>query len=170
MRNSLLTAEDSRYRCGGVMLGLDGDRTGAFVRGEQVAKMGAMTPHRSNPPPRIAAISALLVVLGWNLLASADPLFVSLSYDVDAGIRGCPTEGDLRSAVGTQLGYDPFRPEVTRHLLAQVQPSEGGLDGMIIWSDAAGTREGQRRFFSSTRNCGELVQGMAFAISVRSSC
>jgi len=89
-----------------------------------------------------------------------------LRYDVDAGLRGCPSEPEFRRAVSDQLGYDPFRSKAAHRVGATVQGSERGIDGQIVWTDDAGNKEGERRLASANRGCAAFVRGMTFAIAV----
>jgi hypothetical protein len=119
-------------------------------------------------------ISGLAGVCGGVLLWAATgrardtpQLVVALRYEIDPTVPGCPTETEFRAAVIRQVGYDPFRSQAPRHVLAQVQPSERGIDGQITWTDALGSKEGERRFVSPHRDCGELMKGVTFAVAVQ---
>jgi len=94
-------------------------------------------------------------------------LSVVLGYEVDAGLRGCPTEAELHRAVSDQLGYDPFRSKAAHRVVASVQGSERGIDGQIVWTDEAGSKEGERRLGSANRDCASFMRGMTFAIAVQ---
>ena len=115
-----------------------------------------------------------LALASWSSAAGAreatpEParLTVSLTYDVDARLEGCPTEDELRRGVTEQLGYDPFRAEARHHVVARVAASERSLDGRLEWTDDAGTREGERRLSSTNLDCVEFVRGLSFALAVQ---
>jgi hypothetical protein len=102
--------------------------------------------------------------------ASADSpprLFVTLGYELDPGLHGCPSEVEFRDSVVKQLGYDPFRDDATHHIVAEVANSESGIEGRIEWTDATGEKEGERRLAYPGRDCGEVSRGMVFAIAVQ---
>src|SRR5712691_11639345 len=114
---------------------------------------------------RFWRLSGLAAVCGEIMLSTATggardtpQLVVALRYEIDPALPGCPTEAEVRAAVIRQVGYDPFRSQATRHVLAEMQASERGIDGQITWTDADGSKEGERRFVSPHRDCGELMK------------
>lgn len=110
---------------------------------------------------------SLTVFAAAGTARSATPLSVSLRYDVDPSLRDCPGEDEFRRHVVEQLGTDPFRDGAAHHIDARVLPSERGLEGALVWSDAAGANEGDRRLSSANRDCAEFVRGMTFALAVQ---
>src|SRR4030081_1322085 len=95
------------------------------------------------------------------------PFSVALGYEIDPALRGCPTEAEFRRAVVLQLGYDPFRSDAPHRVVAEVQESERGIEGQVVWTDAAGNKEGERRLASPSRDCGEFARGLIFAMAVQ---
>jgi hypothetical protein len=110
---------------------------------------------------------AVLLLVAAGDARETPRLVAALSYKVEPGISGCPSEPDFRRAVMLPLGYDPFRNEAAHQVTAQVQSSERGLEGQVLWTDAAGNKEGERRLSSPNRDCAELARGMTFAIAVQ---
>jgi hypothetical protein len=110
---------------------------------------------------------SLMVFAAAGTARSATPLSVSLSYDVDPSLRDCPGEDEFRRHVVEQLGTDPFRDGAAHHVEARVHPSERGLEGALVWTNATGTSEGDRRLSSASRDCSEFVRGMTFALAVQ---
>src|SRR5258708_35938729 len=114
----------------------------------------------------LAVLGSLALVAGTS--AARDATFsVALGYEVDPLLRGCPTEAEFRRAVVQHLGYDPFRSEARHRVVAQVQESERGIEGQVVWTDTAGNKEGERRLASPSRDCGEFVRGLIFAMAVQ---
>ncbi|HWZ89426.1 MAG TPA: hypothetical protein VNW92_11270 [Polyangiaceae bacterium] len=126
--------------------------------------------------PAFGRCSSRLAGLGTGLaLALAAPravaegstVSVSLSYEVDPNLVGCPSETEFRRGVVEQLGHDPFRADGEHQVRARVVGSEHGLDGQVEWSDRRGVTEGERHLSSPRRDCAEFVRGVAFALAVQ---
>src|SRR4029077_18290862 len=62
----------------------------------------------------VAPFAALSLAGAGDPVFAAEQLLVTLDYDVGAGAAGCPSAPDFRRAVGTQLGYEPFRENADR--------------------------------------------------------
>jgi hypothetical protein len=145
----------------------------AFLRPRALCPYKMTTYVRSSKRPLqtvllpLAACSALVMATVVAAARSPVELSVALRYDVDPALRGCPSEAEFRRAVTGQLGYDPFRSEAAHHVAAQVQESESGIDGQLLWTDATGTKEGERKLASTSRDCREFVRGLTFAIAVQ---
>jgi hypothetical protein len=110
---------------------------------------------------------SLTVLAAAGTARSATPLSVSLRYDVDPSLGDCPGEDEFRRHVVEQLGTDPFRDGAAHRIDARVHPSERGLEGALVWTDATGASEGDRRLSSANRDCAEFVRGMTFALAVQ---
>ena len=98
---------------------------------------------------------------------NAPQLSLSLTYEHDPMLRGCPSEDEFRRGVTSQLGYDPFRGEPTHHVAARVEESEHAIEGQIVWTDAGRVKEGERRLSSANHDCVDLVRDMVFALAVQ---
>lgn len=122
---------------------------------------------------RSAPLGAFLLAVSTAAAAGAPAgqtspeLSVAFVYEVDATLRGCPSESEFRDSIVKQLGYDPFRSQAAHHVVAEVKESEAGFEGRIGWTDADGNKEGERRLVSTGRDCGEFIRGMTFAIAVQ---
>jgi hypothetical protein len=108
-----------------------------------------------------------LLSLSAPSLRAAPELLVSLRYEIDPALEGCPTEEDFRRAVGEQLGYDPFREGAPHLVVAHAEAAEHGIQGRVEWENSSGKQEGERRLSSQSRDCAEFARGMAFAIAVQ---
>ena len=51
---------------------------------------------------------------------AASQTFVTLEYEVDPDVNGCPGAAEFRSTVERQLGYDPFRSAADRRVAVQI--------------------------------------------------
>lgn len=91
---------------------------------------------------------------------------VRLLYVREAGAESCPPEADLRAAVTSRLGYDPFQAEAQHSVLARVAGSEGGLVGGIHLIDETGLSRGKRELRTEGATCGEMARAMALSISI----
>ena len=120
---------------------------------------------RRIPPAAVCLALALAAITG----SARGPLqlSVALTYELEPTLHGCPSEAEFRRAVAGQLGYDPFRSEAAHRVAAEVRESERGIEGELLWTDAGGNKEGERRLASPNRDCSELVRGMTFAIAVQ---
>jgi hypothetical protein len=115
---------------------------------------------------RRALLLGAAVALG-SPAALADPkLFVAIDYRPDPALDNCPSEGTLRSMVGEQLAYDPFRTDAEFRIVARTRSSERELYGVVEWYDASGAPRGERELSERT-DCTALVRAMAFAIAVQ---
>src|SRR5260370_27509678 len=114
----------------------------------------------------LAVLGSLARVAGTSVARDAS-FSVALGYEVDPMLRGCPSEAEFRRAVVQHLGYDPFRSEGRHRVVAQMQESERGIEGQVVWTDAAGNKEGERRLASPSRDCGEFVRRLIFAMAVQ---
>ncbi len=110
-----------------------------------------------NPAPSSAAAGP----------TSPTRLWAVLTYSVDPEIAGCPAEAEFRESVARQLGYDPFRSDATHRIVAEVNVSGEGIDGRLLWTDAHGQPEGERRLVSAVPSCGEFVKELTFALAVQ---
>jgi hypothetical protein len=89
-----------------------------------------------------------------------------LTYERGAGAERCPDEGVLRKAVEQRLGYDPFFPWADRTIVVRVATDARGVRAVIEMLDKSGILSGARELTAPAAECGELVSGMALAISI----
>lgn len=94
--------------------------------------------------------------------AEAPP--ATLDYEVARGVDGCPAADELRGAIATRLGYDPFRDDAARRLTARIDRASGALEGRIELRDERGIALGSRSLRAPS--CAELATSLAFAISM----
>jgi hypothetical protein len=96
--------------------------------------------------------------------ASAEPAarFVYLrGHDTD----GCPAESDVRVAVQTRLGYDPFSTYAASTMFVEVTRDASGYAANLKLVDAESSVKGDRTLHVQGR-CAELMDAMALTISI----
>ncbi len=96
--------------------------------------------------------------------APAPPPPARLVYTRGAGAAECPDEAALRASVAARLGYDPFRPDAPRTVVASLARDHDQLRAAVEVRSATGDLLGQRSLTS--RDCGELAGAMTLAISI----
>src|SRR5262245_23107368 len=80
---------------------------------------------------------------------------VRLLYVRESGVEACPAEPQLRDAVSSRLGYDPFQPAAGSTLLARVSKSVTGFHAAIELIDEAGVSRGKRELSTDGESCDE---------------
>jgi hypothetical protein len=113
------------------------------------------------------ALGLALTLAAPRAVADGSSFSVSLSYEVDPSLLGCPSETEFRRGVVDQLGHDPFHADSEHSVRARVVESEHGLEGQVEWTNRRGEIEGERRLSSPQRDCAEFVRGVAFALAVQ---
>ncbi len=117
---------------------------------------------------KILSVLAIPVLLLAPRTAHAEPrLLVTLDYEADPSLEGCPSAEDFKSLIAKQLSYDPFRAESDHRVIARAEPSEAGLRGFVRWYDAAGVARGERELRTNDRDCAAFATAMGFAIAVQ---
>ncbi len=110
----------------------------------------------------IAVCSASLVAAGS---AEASPS-AKLVYVRGPGAEGCPGEAELRKAVATRIGYDPFFPTASKTVIAQVTRSPAGYRSHVQIVGEDGNVRGDRELASKGDDCAEIVSTIALAVSI----
>lgn len=98
---------------------------------------------------------------------AAPQTFVTLEYEVDAEVSGCPAAAEFQSTIERQLGYDPFRPTAGRRVAVQIGRKGASFDGRIKWSDDRGRWVGDRRLTSRRQGCADIAASLAFSVAVQ---
>jgi hypothetical protein len=109
------------------------------------------------------ATAATLAIVARS--ANASPS-AKLVYVRGTGADACPGEEDLRKAVATRLGYDPFFPTAQKTVIAQVTRTPGGYHGKVQIVGDDGKVRGERDLASKGDDCAEIVSTMALAVSI----
>jgi hypothetical protein len=97
-----------------------------------------------------------------------------LSYAPDADVARCPSARELKDAVASRLGYDPFDVEAgaaggaatgpaPRDVIVQVHRRGTGIVGVL---ELRGPRPGQRELSSPSGDCRELLDSFAVTIAI----
>ena len=111
----------------------------------------------------VCPASTLFGTTAW----AASQTFVTLEYEVDPGVDGCPEAAGFRSAVERQLGYDPFQSAAPRRVAVQIGRKGASFDGRIKWSDDRGRWVGDRRLASRRQGCADIAASLAFSVAVQ---
>jgi hypothetical protein len=89
-----------------------------------------------------------------------------LTYIRNSGAERCPDEGELRKAVATRLGYDPFFPWARATVVAEVARRARGFHGHVTILDEHGLALGERSLDATSESCDDMVRALALAISI----
>ena len=92
---------------------------------------------------------------------------MSLDYQTDPALAGCPSPADFRKAIVRQLGHDPFRDNAPRRMLVRLYPTGARMGGRVEWRDANDQWEGERTFSSRNESCAEMARAMALATAIQ---
>ena len=114
-----------------------------------------------------AAALALVIVLVASPRHARGELLVSLDYQTDPALSGCPSAADFRKAIVRQLGHDPFRDNAPRRMLVRLYPTGGRMGGRVEWRDASDQWEGERTFSSRNESCADMARAMALATAIQ---
>jgi hypothetical protein len=119
---------------------------------------------------RLLACWAVVAVVGLLCASPAranGELLVSLDYQADPGLTGCPSAADFRKAIVRQLGHDPFRENATRRMVVRLFSTGARMAGRVEWRDAGDQWEGERTFSSRSESCIEMARAMALATAIQ---
>lgn len=106
-----------------------------------------------------SAVAAIVATLS-SREAHATPS-AKLVYVRGPETAACPDESQLRRAVATRIGYDPFFATASKTVIAQISRAKAGYRGKIqIIGDDGGIR-GERELATRGDDCSELVSALA---------
>jgi hypothetical protein len=89
-----------------------------------------------------------------------------LVYSRTVEAASCPAESELRTAVATRLGYDPFFPWAKQAVIVQILRQRSRYIARVLLLDEQGISHGAREFSSDQRACAEIFDAVALAISI----
>jgi hypothetical protein len=117
------------------------------------------------------SLLASVLVLAWLPSevagAPAGPLVTArLEYQVDSTLSGCPDARDLRAAVSSLLGRDPFRDQAPLRVRCDVDGSGGKLRAIITVTDQRLGSRTRRRLAADHISCAELAGAAALTIAI----
>ena len=81
------------------------------------------------------------------------------------GTDSCPSDADVRQAVQTRLGYEPFSSYAPSTMFAEVSAVNGGFTANLRLADAENAVHGARQLHVQGR-CADLMDAMALTISL----
>lgn len=91
-----------------------------------------------------------------------------LRYQIASGVEHCPTDAELRAAVGARLGYDPFVAEGETGADLTVTSVHITRNGRTVHGSLVLTapHPGQRDISSPAGDCREVVDSLATAMAI----
>lgn len=110
----------------------------------------------------LACLAALAVST-----ARADDVLISLDYQADPALSGCPRADEFRADIVRHLGLDPFRDPAGHRLVVRIGTSGSRLQGRVEWRDTADQWEGERTFSARNESCDQMVRAMALATAIQ---
>lgn len=81
------------------------------------------------------------------------------------GTEACPSEWQVREAVVTRLGYDPFSSYAASTMFAEVTASGTGFTATLKLVDGESVVRGDRQL-RVEKSCGHLMEAMSLTISI----
>jgi hypothetical protein len=114
----------------------------------------------------LPALACVCVIATFPVRARAD-VTVSLDYQSDPALAGCPGPAEFRGAVGRQLGHDPFREDAPRRMVVRLNASGARIEGRIEWRDTSDQLEGERTFSARNETCPRMARAMALATAIQ---
>ena len=121
-------------------------------------------------PLRLRACSATLalaIVLCASPTRASNEFLVSLDYQTDPALLGCPGAADFRKAIVRQLRHDPFRENAPRKMVVRLFSTGARMGGRVEWRDASDQWEGERTFSARNESCAEMARAMALATAIQ---
>jgi hypothetical protein len=110
------------------------------------------------------AFVAMPLVVG-STWAGATPS-ARLVYSRTTEAAACPEEAELRSAVSARFGYDPFFPSAKQVVIVQISRPHARYVARVQLLDEQGITHGARELSSDQRDCAEIVDAVALAITI----
>ena len=112
-----------------------------------------------------AAVVAGIVATIASREAHATPS-AKLVYVRGPETAACPDESQLRRAVATRIGYDPFFAMASKTVIAQISRARTGYRGKIQIIGDDGAIRGERELATRGDDCSELISALALAVSI----
>ena len=122
---------------------------------------------RAPRPGVFAALLVLGLIGGARIAQAGGEILVSLDYEADPALPGCPGGVDFKRDVVRQLGRDPFREVATRRLVVRLSALGTRVGGKVEWRDAHDEWEGERSFSSRNESCVQMERAMALATAIQ---
>jgi hypothetical protein len=108
--------------------------------------------------------AALLIALTTSSTALASPS-AKLVYVRGPGAESCPSEDDLRKAVGDRIGYDPFFPSAQKTVVVQITRTSSAYGGRVQIVTDTGELRGERQL-PTLSDCTEMVASLGLVVSL----
>jgi hypothetical protein len=116
----------------------------------------------------VGAVASLLAVASRaNAADEPNEPTVRLEYTLDPELGACASEQEFRAETRSELGRDPFADSASDQVSVRIDRRERVIEGHLVWTDAQGTSEGERRLRAADGNCRELVRSLSFALALQ---
>ncbi len=117
----------------------------------------------------VVSLVASLLALASRATAADEPTkpTVRLEYTLDPELGDCANEREFRAETRSELGRDPFADSASEQVSVRINKQERVIEGRLLWTDAQGTSEGERRLRAADGNCRELVRSLSFALALQ---
>lgn len=122
---------------------------------------------KDRPWPVCRALSASALVTSALVCrtAGATPS-ARLVYSRTTEASSCPDEAELRKAVATRLGYDPFFAWAKQTVVVLISRPKGKYVAKLQLVDEQGVAHGNRELVSRSATCAEVFEASALAIGI----
>jgi hypothetical protein len=117
-------------------------------------------------PLTLAFIAIIFAGSGIARAAEGALAPIRLRYERLAGAESCPEESQLRDAIATRLGSDPFSDQGKRLLEIRIGAQGEWLEAHIGLIGENGTTSGQRDLRSRSRECQDLATVIVLTASM----
>jgi len=110
---------------------------------------------------------AAIAAAGAPFAASADePAAERYKLETSGWLQGCPSPAELRRAIVSKLGWDPFSPRAGATVSVAIESDGGRLGGTVELRGASGQPLGTRSIPKSNRKCAELSNALALVVTL----
>lgn len=114
-----------------------------------------------------AALAALALTLVVSAPAQADaPRTYRFVYTLGEGTARCPARDQIMGEISGRLVRDPWDPAARSLITVTIGLQRQQLQALISVRERGSRKAGQRRFTSASGDCKELVEHVAFHLSL----
>jgi hypothetical protein len=123
---------------------------------------------RALPRSACSAMSGAAALWVTAAASSSNPpeRAVELHYIRDATAQSCVEQDELQSKVSARLGYVPFQDHAPLIVSVRLSRNDKGFKALLNSEDTVAHTRGSRELSSGSRDCGELLESVALALSV----
>jgi len=111
----------------------------------------------------IASLALATVAVAPSVFAAPAARLVYLR---GKGAESCPDENAIKQAVEARLGYDPFIPNATAVMIAEITREAGAYKARIKLVDENNIVRGTRELTHNGDKCADMIDTMALTMSI----